>query len=85
MNFNEYFFGPLNSNWCLYFYILSVISFIVFIISIIILISLLFSSKKIDSKILLWLFLYSLTILIAYFERRILHGMCMNSSAKPTV
>jgi hypothetical protein len=79
MNINEYLFGPLDKNWCLYFYFLSILWYIAFLVSVFSLISYLFT-KKIDSKVVIALIMYSLTVLVMYFEKRILHGMCINST-----
>lgn len=84
MNFNDYFFGPLSKDWCLYFYLLSILWFIVFVISVFSLISFLLT-KKVDGKVVGSLVVYSLTVLVLYFEKRILHGMCVHSSSTPSV
>lgn len=78
-NINEYLFGPLSKNWCLYFYFLSIIWYIVFLVSLFYLIRYFFG-KNVKSEIAVGMFAYSLTVLIMYFEKRILHGMCINSS-----
>jgi len=76
---DDIFFGPLSKNWCLYFYFLSILWFFFFLVSIIYLISFLFS-KKANSNIVFGMLIYSLTLLVLYFEKRILHGMCINAS-----
>ena len=77
---NNYLFGPLSKNWCLYFYFLSVIWYVVFLISVFFLIRYFFE-KNMKGNIAFGMFAYSLTVFIMYFEKRILHGMCINSSS----
>lgn len=78
-NIDEYLFGPLSKNWCLYFYILSILSFISFIFAFIYSLFYIFK-KNADKRISLGLFIYSFAFFVMYVERRILHGMCIHSS-----
>ena len=45
-------FGPLDGQWCLYFYVLAVISFVFLVMSVGNLVMCLFSKKKIDENLL---------------------------------
>jgi len=76
---DDFFFGPLSKNWCLYFYFLSIVWFFMFLLSVLYLIRYFFS-KNANNNIAFGILTYSLTILILYIEKRILHGMCINSS-----
>jgi hypothetical protein len=80
---NDYFFGPLSKNWCLYFYFLSILWFVTFVVSIFYLGSYL-AGKNVNRRVAFGLLMYSLTVLVMYFEKRILHGMCIKSSSAPT-
>ncbi len=79
-NINEYLFGPLSKDWCLYFYFLSILWYVVFLVSLVYLIRYFFG-KNVKSEVAFGMLAYSLTVFIMYFEKRILHGMCINSSA----
>jgi hypothetical protein len=80
MSLNDYIFGPLDIEYCGYFYILSVINYIIFLS---ILISLAFylisGSKKIDQKMAVTMVFGSLVYGVLYFQNRLLHSMCVKS------
>lgn len=78
-NIDNLLFGPLSKNWCLYFYFLSIIWFFMFLLSILYLIRYFFS-KNANSNVAFGVLTYSLTVFVLYFETRLLHGMCINSS-----
>lgn len=73
-------FGPLGKDYCLYFYVLSAMSFSLFLLYIVyIIMYVIMYSKKIDIPFLvhsLFMILYSL---LAYFVNRLLYTMCVNS------
>ena len=76
----NYFFGPLSSEACLYFYFLSVIfglSFIFVAIS-----SLIFIVKKydkVDMKMGFNIALLLINVFLVYFVNRLLYSMCSKS------
>lgn len=72
-------FGPLDSDYCMIFFVLMVIAFIYLVLSVLGMITYMFSSKKRDTK-LFGLFLTN-TILMAfvYFTHRTLYSMCLSS------
>lgn len=76
MDLNNYLFGPLSQDWCMYFYLFSVFWYVLFIITLISIVFVLFS-KKIDNKLLFPLVIYGISVFVNYLEKRILHGMCM--------
>jgi len=78
-NIVDFLFGPLSKNWCIYFYFLSIIWYVFFLISIIYIVMYIFS-KKTNNSVTLGMVIYSITLLLMYIEKRILHGMCINSS-----
>lgn len=86
MSINNYLFGPLHSEYCLYFYILSISMFILMVSAFFTIAYLLLTgSKKMDSHLL-----YTSTIGLAiyaglYFQNRLLHSMCMKSADLPIV
>jgi hypothetical protein len=71
-------FGPIGSEYCLYFYILSVIAmgfFVILVIGIVIY----GVQKKLGVEFYLVSFLYSTNMLFAYLQNRLLYNMCGNS------
>jgi hypothetical protein len=80
MSLNDYIFGPLDIEYCAYFYILSVISYLIFLS---ILLSLAYylitGSKKVDSKLAMTMVFGSLVYGVMYFQSRLLHSMCVKS------
>lgn len=75
-NILENLFSPLSKDYCVYFYFLSVISFICVLISI-----LLFSAKAFKNKgktLCLDLLTVIPLYLVLYFKNRLLYSMCIN-------
>ena len=71
-------FGPVSSQWCLYFYYVSIFSFVLFLFSVGSLFVVLF--KKNVSPILVGQNLYVvLSSFLMYFTNRLLHSMCASS------
>jgi len=68
-------FGPLDGQWCLYFYVLAVISFVFLVMSVGNLVMCLFSKKKMKMTSVL----ATVQLLIAYFINRLLYSMCSSS------
>tara|TARA_B100000073_G_scaffold347158_1_gene360580 strand:- start:316 stop:573 length:258 start_codon:yes stop_codon:yes gene_type:complete len=68
-------FGPLDGQWCLYFYVLAVISFVFLVMSVGNLVMCLFSKKKMNMTSVL----ATIQLLIAYFINRLLYSMCASS------
>ena len=81
---NETLFGPLGTQFCLYFYILSAIAFIFMLLSILGFIMNLFS-KKIDMKVVLGVIMVAGTYGIVYMQNRLLYNMCNRSENAPVV
>tara|TARA_B100001093_G_scaffold506572_1_gene565706 strand:+ start:1406 stop:1663 length:258 start_codon:yes stop_codon:yes gene_type:complete len=68
-------FGPLDGQWCLYFYVLAVITFVFLVMSVGNLVMCLFSKKKMNMTSVL----ATVQLLIAYFINRLLYSMCASS------
>ena len=68
-------FGPLDKNYCLYFYYLSVIGF-GFMILLIISYLWIGISKKMGAQHYLQMIIVSLGYFIFYFQNRLLYSMC---------
>ena len=81
---NDTLFGPLGSQFCLYFYILSAIAFIFMVMSILGFILHLFS-KKMDMKVVLGVIMVAGTYGIVYMQNRLLYNMCNRSENAPVV
>ena len=81
-NLMNFFFGPLNKEYCLYFYVLSIIFGITFLLLVIgVLIVIIKDYKKIDLKIGFNLILLLINAFLVYFVNRLLYSMCSRSLA----
>ena len=71
-------FGPIGNEYCLYFYILSVIGMLFFVM---VLVGILFTgvTKKMGIEFYFISFLYSFNFLFMYLQNRLLFNMCGNS------
>lgn len=71
-------FGPIGREYCLYFYIFSVIGMVLFAM---VLIGIVFTgiSKKMGIEFYLISFLYSLNFFFMYLQNRLLFNMCGNT------
>lgn len=76
---NNYFFGPLPKEYCLYYYFLAVISAVVFVITSLSFVAFIVKSKKIKIGVWLGMFNTLLSIFIGYFVSRLLYTMCVKS------
>tara|TARA_A100001035_G_C27502476_1_gene372641 strand:- start:165 stop:410 length:246 start_codon:yes stop_codon:yes gene_type:complete len=72
-------FGPLDSDYCVIFFVLMVISFIYLALTVLLAIGYMFSSKKKDGKVFGFLFTNAIILAIAYFAYRTLYSMCLSS------
>ena len=78
---NNTFFGPLNSEFCNYFYIISFISLVsIFFICV----PAIFVGIKRNEKFGFYLSIISMTIMyiIGYFTNRLLYTMCLSSTKR---
>jgi hypothetical protein len=79
-NFMNKYFGPLTKEYCIYFYILSILLFAIFVFGLISFIILVVKKyKTLESTFYMNNILILVNILIAYFVNRLLHGMCIGS------
>ena len=76
----DYLYGPLNPEYCIYFYVLSVIGFVLLTIA---LLSTLFIgiTKQKDSTFYGEMFIICMTYGLLYFHNRLLYSMCNSSYA----
>jgi hypothetical protein len=75
----NYFFGPLSKEYCLYYYILAVISAITFALTSLSFVVFIVKSKKIKMNVGIGMFNALLTMFIGYFVSRLLYTMCVKS------
>ncbi len=79
-DFMNTYFGPLGKEWCLYFLILTILSFFLFVSYVVFIIfAIIKDPKKLNFTFVshsIFVLLYSL---IAYYINRLLHTMCINS------
>jgi len=74
------YFGPLNKNSCLYFYILTVFFAIMFLFALFGIFSIIiFKNKKVDYNFFINSFVLLVNIFISYFINRLLYSMCIRS------
>jgi hypothetical protein len=75
----NYFFGPLNKEYCIYFYFLSIIGFISLVL---VLVSSLFVglSKKKGGDFYMQSFAIAIGYAIFYFQNRLLYSMCIGKA-----
>lgn len=78
---NNTLFGPIAKDYCLYFYILSVIAAVNFVLFIV---GMIFygMKKKVDSTFFVIMLIYSGGILLHYLQNRLLYNMCQSSLGK---
>jgi len=78
MNIANDVFGPIGREYCLYFYIFSVVNMVLFVM---VLIGIVFTglSKRLGIEFYLISFLYSLNIFFGYLQNRLLFNMCGNT------
>lgn len=73
-------FGPLDKEYCKYFYFVSIFAFVIFIVAFV---SLLFTLVLMKSKDKWFLFWHSTpalaSMLLTYFTNRLLYSMCIGS------
>jgi len=73
-------FGTLPKQYCLWFYILCVLSFLVFIFLFLYFLYLLFTKgRKIDNSLYVVTLSTSISYLFVYLTYRLLYNMCINS------
>ena len=82
-NFMAKYFGPLNKDYCLYFYVLAVISFIIFLLglvsSVVALVGMIIKTKHVNYMDIVHSAMILLNSLLAYFVNRLLYTMCLGS------
>ena len=78
---NQTLFGPIAKDYCIYFYVLSVIAAVNFVLFII---GMLFygMKKKMDFTFFIMMTFYSGAILLHYLQNRLLYNMCQASLGK---
>jgi hypothetical protein len=71
-------FGPIGREYCLYFYIFSVVGMVLFV-AVIIGTVFMGMSKKLGIEFYLISFIYSLNYVFMYLQNRLLFNMCGNT------
>jgi hypothetical protein len=79
-NFMDAYFGPLGKEYCVYFYVLSIIFGVTFVLSAISIGSfIVMHSKKVDSMFVANSFLILFNTFLAYLSNRLLNTMCVKT------
>ena len=74
------YFGPLGKEYCVYFYVLSIIFGVLFVFSVISILSFaLMNFKKVNSMFVVNSLMVLLNTYLAYLANRLLHTMCIRS------
>lgn len=71
-------YGPLNKEYCVYFYILSVIGFLLMIVSVLSTFFIGITKRK-DSKFYSEMLMISIMYGLIYFHNRLLYSICSSS------
>lgn len=69
-------FGPLNKEYCLYFYFLSILGFLFMFVIIISFIFIALKTKKLEHSFVVSSLSLASLYFILYFQNRILYSMC---------
>ena len=82
---NNFLFGPLDTEYCVYFYLLSVMQYFIciFILGYLVF-ALLSGNKKMDSKMISTMIFGALLYGVMYFQNRLLHSMCVKKEGMLT-
>ena len=74
------YFGPLGKEYCIYFYVLSIVFGILFTLSVISIVSFaIMNFKKVNSMFIVNSLMILLNTYLAYLANRLLHTMCIRS------
>jgi hypothetical protein len=78
--FMDTYFGPLGQEWCVYFYLLSIIFGVMFAFSAVSIVSFaVMNTKKINMMFVVNSSLVLFNIFLAYLANRLLNTMCMRT------
>ena len=79
-NFMSKYFGPLPREYCIYFYILSIIFGSMFALSVISIITfIILHFKKVNAMFIVNSALVLINLFLAYISNRLLHTMCVKA------
>ena len=78
-SFMDSIYGPLNSDYCIYFYVLSVFGFVLLVIAIISTLIIGITQKK-ETKFYVEMFMLCVAHGLMYFHNRLLLSMCNGST-----
>ncbi len=79
-NFMDTYFGPLGKEYCIYFYVLSIIFGVTFVLSAISIVSfMVMNSKKVNSMFIVNSIMVLLNSFLAYLANRLLNTMCVKT------
>ena len=77
----DYIYGPLSKNYCIYFYLLSVVGFVLLCLALISMILVGFSKTK-SSGFYVQMLMICIGYGIFYFQNRLLYSMCVGSGSR---
>lgn len=79
-DFMTTYFGPLGKEYCIYFYVLSIVFGFLFALSVISIVSFaIMNFKKVNSMFIVNSLMVLLNTYLAYLANRLLHTMCIRS------
>lgn len=71
-------FGPLSKQYCVYFYVLSIIGFVLLVLSLLATLFIGITKRK-GIEFYVQMIIGSLAYVIFYFQNRLLHSMCVGN------
>ena len=74
----DYIYGPLSQNYCIYFYLLSVVGFVLLCLAVISMILVGFSKNK-SSGFYVQMLMVCIGYGVFYFQNRLLYSMCIGT------
>jgi hypothetical protein len=80
----DYIYGPLSKNYCIYFYLLSVVGFVLLCFAVLSAILVGFTKQK-SSGFYVQMLMICIGYGIFYFQNRLLYSMCVGSTKEGIV
>ena len=79
-DFMSNYFGPLSKDYCMYFYLMSIIFFVIMVLGIIgVIFAMINKPKQINVMFFINSAMLLMNSVLAYLVNRLLHTMCANS------
>jgi hypothetical protein len=74
------YFGPLGKEYCLYFYLMSIVFFVIMMLGLLgVIVTIVKNPKQVNMMFFVNAVMLLMNSVLAYFVNRLLHTMCANS------